>query len=217
MKRPLAVHSGVSDQSLANPRVEQRNTLPPLPLVTALCGSSRTCLLGHPFASSRPLHILETARHPVPEGEKRRLTRVPSPAPSPRPSAPDATRSPGSTPAVTSCFTPAHVALHHRPRPFATGESCLESKVSGSQPSVRAGTEAGGQEQSPPPPPRPQMQSPRPRAVLTADTHPWKPRGSYRHPKMGHFGPVLIYLMLSTSFVIGPNGATEPVSLWATF
>lgn len=149
----------------------------PLPPVTAPCCSSRTSTLGHPFASSRPLHIPETARHPGPEGEKRRLTRVPSPAPSPLPSAPDATRSPGSTPAVTSCFTPAHVALHRRPRPFATGESCLENKVSGSQPSVRAGTEAGGQKQSSALSPWPQTPSPRLGAVQDACAHPRKPRG----------------------------------------
>lgn len=105
--------------------------------------------LGHPFASSRPLHTLVIARNHRPEGEKRRLTRVPSPDPSPLPSAPDITRLPGSTPAVTSCFAPAHVAHHYRPRPSATSESCREKKVSGSQPSEGAGTGAGGQEQSP--------------------------------------------------------------------
>lgn len=168
MKSPLAVHSGASDHrlqlTLGWSRGGRTPSLP-LPPVTAPCCSSRTCPLGHFFASSRPLHILATARHPGSEGEKRRLTRVPSPAPSPLPSAPDGTRSPGSTPAVTSCFTPAHVACTAGPRPFATGESCLENKVSGSQPSVRAGTDAGGQKQSPPLPTRPQMQSRRPRAA----------------------------------------------------
>lgn len=151
MKRPLAVHSGASDhrhQLILGWSRGGPNTLPP----PATCHSPLLLFqdlpLGHPFASSRPLHILATARHPGSEGGKRRLTRVPSPAPSPLPSAPDGTRSPGSTPAVTSCFTPAHVALHRAP-PLRNWR-ILPGEVFGSQPSVRAGKDAGGQKQSPP-------------------------------------------------------------------
>lgn len=136
--------------SPAHPRVEQRRPEhPPSP-----------CHLSQPPAAlpgpalRAPLCKLQTAahswtaRHPGSEGGKRRLTRVPSPAPSPLPSAPDGTRSPGSTPAVTSCFTPAHVALHRAP-PLRNWR-ILPGEVFGSQPSVRAGKDAGGQKQSPP-------------------------------------------------------------------
>lgn len=117
--------------SPAHPRVEQRG--PEHPPSSATCHSPLLLLQdlpspGQPFAISRPLHVLVTARDPGPEGEKRRLTRVPSPAPSPLPSAPNATGSPGSTPVVTSCLVPAHVASTSRPRPPATGESSLEEK-----------------------------------------------------------------------------------------
>lgn len=168
--------------SPAYPRVEQRG--PEHPRSSATCHSPLLVLQdlpspGQPFAFSRPLHSLVTARDPGPEGEKRRLTRVPSPAPSPLPSAPNATGSPGSTPAVTSCLVPAHVASTSRPRPPATGESCLEKKKSlvhglqGAQKHVRAGKNGA---------PRPQMQSPGPKAMQNTCTRPWKPRGGYIHP-----------------------------------
>lgn len=224
MKRPLAVHSGVSDQSLANPRVEQRE--PEHPSSPATCHSPLRLFQDLPLRA--PLCKLQAARLPgIPCLKERKGDSLGCPLQPPlhfhQPPMPLARLAPlrQSLPASLQHTWPSTTGP--APSQLANPAWRIKSLVH----SLRCAQEQrrAGKSRALPPPPRPRMQSPRPRAVLTADTHPWKPRGGYRHPKMGHFGPVLTYLMLSTSFVIGPkhddhispNGATEPVSLWATF
>lgn len=146
-------------------------TLPlPLPPAKAARFSSDPLLSrGHPLPNSmwQPFRVPRSgpggprprASSPTEgaEGEKRRLTRVPSQAPTPLPSAPAAAGSPAPLPESLPASLPHTWPGGHQapPRPAATGGSSLESKFSGSQPRAGSGTEQGGWNRSRPAPRQP--------------------------------------------------------------